>query len=343
VARPLREPKAPTALVPRLLSFARSRGASVVELAARFDVEADADAEELAVAPATLRALFEAVADATGEPYVGLRLLTLADSPGARAYAPIDLAVRSTATLREALDCLARYAPLIHPHITAELVVERTVARWVQASPRDARGIGPHADHYAMAFVLTRCQEACPDAVAPIAVGFTHARPRDVAPLHRFFGTRALTFGGETSELCWSLDALDATTVGHDPRLRTTALDLADGALARHTTARRTSALVAAKLPALLPDSATIDVVARAIALSVRTLQRRLDEEGTTFLEVLDGVREELARRALQRPDTSLVDVAERLGFSDLATFSRAFKRWTGQPPGMFRRGRGPE
>jgi AraC-like DNA-binding protein len=56
---------------------------------------------------------------------------------------------------------------------------------------------------------------------------------------------------------------------------------------------------------------------------------------------VLDGVREARAREELRRRDTPLFEIAERLGFADLATFSRAFKRWTGEPPGLFRRNRG--
>jgi len=72
--------------------------------------------------------------------------------------------------------------------------------------------------------------------------------------------------------------------------------------------------------------------------MSSRTLQRRLEREDTTFTEVLDGVREELARSLLPDHALSLAEIAYRIGFSDLATFSRAFKRWTGKPPGQFRR-----
>jgi AraC-like DNA-binding protein len=334
----MREPKVPTALVPRLLSFATARGASAAELARSVGIDDDVDAEEIAVAPATLRALFDAVASATGEPLLGIRLASAAD-PSSR-YAPVELAVRSSATLREALACLARYAPLIHPEITAELLEDGETARWLLTHPRQAGGIGPHADHYAVAVVISRAREVCEAPPPVVAVSFAHARPRDVAPIHRFFGTRSLTFGSETSELVLPARALDARIASHDRRLLVTAKDLADGALARHSPRARTSSLVAAKLPTLLPDRATIRAVAKELAVSVRTLQRRLDEEGTTFLEVLDGVREEIARASLRRSDEPLALLAERLGFSDLATFTRAFKRWTGQPPGMFRRGR---
>ncbi|MDI1480323.1 helix-turn-helix transcriptional regulator [Polyangium sp. y55x31] len=72
--------------------------------------------------------------------------------------------------------------------------------------------------------------------------------------------------------------------------------------------------------------------------MSPRTLQRRLDAEGVRFSELLDGAREEMARRWVTEPSTTLADVAARLGFSDVATFGRAFKRWTGMPPGTYRK-----
>jgi AraC-like DNA-binding protein len=72
--------------------------------------------------------------------------------------------------------------------------------------------------------------------------------------------------------------------------------------------------------------------------MSTRTLQRQLEQEGTRFTELLDEVRCDRARELLTDPSVTLADVAFRLGFADLATFSRAFKRWTGKPPGQWRR-----
>ncbi len=96
--------------------------------------------------------------------------------------------------------------------------------------------------------------------------------------------------------------------------------------------------IVAARLPTLLPDSATMDTVAHALHMSARTLQRRLELEGTSFSEVTEGVRRDLACTWLAEPSLSLAEVGFRLGFADMATFSRAFKRWTGKPPGTWRR-----
>jgi AraC-like DNA-binding protein len=74
----------------------------------------------------------------------------------------------------------------------------------------------------------------------------------------------------------------------------------------------------------------SIDQVASALQLSVRTLRRRLIEDGSSFRAVCERVRLETAQRLLNEPGTTVTAVAERLGFSDPRTFRRAFKRWRG-------------
>jgi len=76
-----------------------------------------------------------------------------------------------------------------------------------------------------------------------------------------------------------------------------------------------------------------IDRVAADMGLSRQTLYRRLKDEGITFEELLDKLRHRLALRYLREDRMSVKAASYRLGFSEPAAFSRAFKRWTGQPP----------
>jgi AraC-like DNA-binding protein len=80
-------------------------------------------------------------------------------------------------------------------------------------------------------------------------------------------------------------------------------------------------------------DGARIERVARELGLSRQTLYRRLKAEGATFEGLLDGVRRRIALRLIRKEGLSVKEVAYRLGFSDPAAFSRAFKRWTGSSP----------
>jgi len=88
------------------------------------------------------------------------------------------------------------------------------------------------------------------------------------------------------------------------------------------------------RLEPLLPSGAVrIDRVARELGCSRQTLYRRLKAEGVTFEQLLDGLRRRLAIRFVREQGLTVKDAAYRLGFSDPAAFSRAFKRWTGQSP----------
>ena len=91
-------------------------------------------------------------------------------------------------------------------------------------------------------------------------------------------------------------------------------------------------------LETMLPTGdVSIDRVAAELGLSRQTLYRRLKAEGATFEGLLEATRRKLAVRYLKRERLSVKAVAYRLGFSEPAAFSRAFKRWTGASPSTFR------
>ena len=84
-------------------------------------------------------------------------------------------------------------------------------------------------------------------------------------------------------------------------------------------------------------NTITADGVAAALAMSRRTLTRRLGEDGASFREVLDDVRRELALALLQDVTLSVADVAFFLQYSEPAAFHRSFRRWTGLTPHEYR------
>ena len=75
------------------------------------------------------------------------------------------------------------------------------------------------------------------------------------------------------------------------------------------------------------------EATAKALHMSVRSLQRKLKQEGTTFKKVLDDTRRELSISYIKDKHTSINEITYLLGYSDPANFSRAFKRWTGMAP----------
>jgi AraC-like DNA-binding protein len=80
-----------------------------------------------------------------------------------------------------------------------------------------------------------------------------------------------------------------------------------------------------------------VSAVARELGLSDRTLQRRIDDDGTTFRKLLLEARQELAREYLNRPDIDVAEVAYLLGYEDSNSFYRAFRTWEGTTPSQLR------
>jgi AraC-like DNA-binding protein len=84
-------------------------------------------------------------------------------------------------------------------------------------------------------------------------------------------------------------------------------------------------------------EAPTMKRVVAAAGTSARTFQRQLEEEGTSFSELLADVRLSQTFRRLREQNVTIAAIATDLGYSDQASFTRAFRRWTGTPPGQFR------
>lgn len=95
---------------------------------------------------------------------------------------------------------------------------------------------------------------------------------------------------------------------------------------------------VRSTLQEMLPaGESSIEEVANRLAMSKRSLQRKLSEEMSSYQEVLNATRRDLAQAYLSRSSASLVEIAYLLGFQDANSFSRAFRDWTGRTPGEYR------
>jgi AraC-like DNA-binding protein len=255
--------------------------------------------------------------------------LALCDALAGGMHTLADVAFRSSATVNDAMSIQSRTTSLVHEGLVASF----EGARFVVRTPRRPRGVGRHVHEFAIALALHRLRRATEERVVPRAVWLAHARPRDLAPLATFFGGDAIEFGREDSgfELAEPFPAMkhaDAQTAEAMARM------LADRTEPRATFASRVAALVAESLPKELDAAA----IAGAFHMSPRTLQRRLEGDGTALTDVVARARRDLAEKLLSDASLPLAEVAARCGFSELATFSRAFKRWTGKPPGQWRR-----
>jgi AraC-like DNA-binding protein len=314
----------PSAIVPALLRWLSVRGHDPALLVDRFGLPADAaDRDHVDVPPSILGELIEAAAQGVAEPFLALRLPA---EMKFRRYELGELAARAAPTLRESLGL---FGTLVHPLAKCAL----TGADFHMQTPSHPRGIGRFAQEYGLAYVVTHARSVTGGTVPIRRVWFAHARPSALAPIERWFSCSEISFGAPDSGVSFDLETLDRALVTADPRLAATIAELVPAPRADDLV----SAL-AAHIRARLPEPTTPDDAAALVHLSARTLQRRLEADGTSFTAVVDATREALARELLADPGLPLGEIGFRLGFADAATFSRAFKRWTGTAPGRFRR-----
>lgn len=175
-------------------------------------------------------------------------------------------------------------------------------------------------------------------AVTPTQVLIRHAR-RHALPKYTAAFSAPVAFEAEHYAVRFDAAHLDLPLPGADPALgRYLTAHLTEKLQARDAAAPSFPESVAVELEAgLATGRLTQGDVAAALHVSVRTLQRRLEEAGTRFSAVLDEVRHRRATQLLSAPNRSVAEVAYLLGYTEPRAFHRSFRRWTGQTPSAWR------
>jgi AraC-like DNA-binding protein len=171
----------------------------------------------------------------------------------------------------------------------------------------------------------------------PIEVCFEHQRPAAVTAHKRVFQAPVF-FGRARTELVFDARLLSRAVPQADPALAALLQRNAKALLG--TTAKPES--FADQVRWALhetsgPGALTLSSVARKLALSARTLQRRLHEEGGSFHQLVRETRSTRAQNYLRNRQLAICEIAYLLGFSQPSAFHRAFHRWTGMTPRTFR------
>jgi AraC-like DNA-binding protein len=191
---------------------------------------------------------------------------------------------------------------------------------------------------FAFANIVLRTRTALGARWCPRVVRFAAPPPASDAAHRRLFGC-AVTFDAEESVIVIDRSTLALRMQQPDPSLRAILERHADILIQQlgteaHPVGRTRSTI----LQGLRDGDVSIERTARRLGMSVRTLQRTLQESGSTFNDLVDQCRRELARRYLRDPTLSIQETAHLLAFGDLRGFYRAFRRWEGSTPAEFRK-----
>ena len=171
----------------------------------------------------------------------------------------------------------------------------------------------------------------------PVGVSFIHAKP-DCADQFIAYFKAPVMFDAKTDSIQFSKSVVDKKLPIGNPFLA----ELHDQYLLRYLEkidGNNIVERVKGVISKMLPSGKVSDgEVAAKLSMSSRTLQRKLNDRGTTFRSILNEVRKDLAQFYLHDSTTSLMEIAFILGYSEYSSFSRAYKMWTGIPPGLHRK-----
>ena len=308
----------------RLLEAARLRDETVRDITARTSI-------------VRLAQLWRRVVRATGDPFIGLTIGNAVRSNRFGLGAHVAL---HGETFREALLRFVKYAPLINDLLECRLEETPPLARFVARLRWNVLGLERHAvditfagaarfanDHLAAPFVVRELR---------LAHGLLAGEPR----YRTLFGGPAIAFGADRNELVFDAALLEEPIRARDSQLGILLERYASQELQRLPVVTDLPGRIAQLLRAAIDrrEPIELDAIAQALAMSARSMQRKLRDHATSFSTIVDDVRRAAAADLLVAPDANVEQVGFRLGYSEPTAFIRAFKKWYGMTPGTFRR-----
>jgi len=243
----------------------------------------------------------------------------------------------SSATVAEVLEHLVRYAGTTSEALRFEIARQKDetvlTERPVLASDEPRRQF---SEFIALAVIRTLRRLTNRDLV-PRRITFAHARHSGLREIHSIVRC-PVEFAQTTDSLVLPQSVMELRIASGDSQLLHILEAHADDLLSERRTVAGLRSLVENQLLTTLPSGRVkTAAVAQQLGMSARSFTRHLAQEGTTFGEILDHLRNRLALRYLEDQRISLQQIAWLLGYSEIGAFNHAFKRWTGTSPGRAR------
>jgi AraC-like DNA-binding protein len=228
---------------------------------------------------------------------------------------------------------MARFSSITNEAVSAKYFADpecKLVFRYV--------GVARHLDRHQLEYMATALirtfRHLTGQRVVPTSVRFVHYRSGASSELAEYFGGN-VEFAASVDEMTFNHAANDLKIVGADPFLNKILVAKCEEALSHRSMKQGSfrAAVENAIVPLLPHGRAHAAEIAKKLGLSQRTSARRLSSEGSSFSQVLEDLRSDLAKQYLLDQGLSISRIAWLLGYQEVSAFTHAFKRWTGKTP----------
>jgi AraC-like DNA-binding protein len=332
--RPHRDPTSLSSWGLAIAKALEGRGITAPPLFARAGLDfAKVDDPDARYPVSATALLWKLAVEATGDPAFGLEV---ARNTTMMTFHALGFSLAASGSVREAFDRMVRYYRLVSDSATIRFE-EKGSAYRVEIVTEPSTHPGLEAIDAVVAVAVRLCRSLTDRGFNPLAVELRRSAPGDPTPFQRYFKA-PVAFDAGADALTLPKERCEERIPGANPEIARANDLVAAHALARwdrSQLADRVRILLTDRLPTGAPSQ---NEVARALGMSPRALQRRLTIEETTYAAVLDDTRRELALAYLREGRYSMTDIGYLLGFSGAASFTRAFRRWTGKTPSDYQR-----
>ncbi|MDX2315299.1 MAG: AraC family transcriptional regulator [Gammaproteobacteria bacterium] len=277
--------------------------------------------------------LWRSAAETTKDPYIGLRVASFWHPSAAHALGYSWLA---SATLKDALQRTVRYFRMISDKERLSftesdeefrLVIENPIADYPTAfEDLDA----------SFAALVNLCRLCYGESFNPRRITMGRPALPDPEPFAEQFRA-PIQYSGNENSVCFDKAVAEAALPTANAEVARANEQIVQEYLARFDRSSVAMQVRARLTEQLSSGHANQESVANALHMSLRSLQRRLNDEGTSYKDLLDETRRELASHYMAESHRSINEITYLLGFSEPSNFSRAFRRWTGCSPSAYR------
>lgn len=283
-----------------------------------------------------VQALWHEVVAATGDPNIGLKIGELVNpvAIGVLAYV-----MMHSPTLGKAFDKLCQYQDIVCEGIATTGHLTPSGNQFVLSLRIISSDIiyPQFTLDSELSVYLSAMRALTGLHITADEVRFAYPRPIDTREHERIFAPARLSFDANVTEMVLNANLLNLPVLNASPSLSMLFEKHAADLLTKLKAPSLSSRVKTEIVSLMKGEEPTLATVADRLAMGVRTLQLHLKEAGTSYQQLLDEARRDLAVSHLREPNLSTTDIAYLLGFAEPSVFFRSFKKWTGQTPGAFR------